>query len=142
MEFVCYSLVPNHVHFMMRQLAEKGIEKFMQRIGTGYTMYFNKKYNRTGALFQGTFKAARVRSGNFLYLSAYVNCNTEVHGIAKAENWRWSSFSDYLGKTKYGLCNKKIIMKEFERSGDYKKFVKEIVEVAKQKKADKKIVPE
>jgi len=45
----------------------------MQRIGTGYTMYFNGKYERTGSLFQGTFKSSRIRPENFLYLSAQYN---------------------------------------------------------------------
>ncbi|HBB36506.1 MAG: hypothetical protein UX02_C0002G0002 [Candidatus Moranbacteria bacterium GW2011_GWC1_45_18] len=141
-EFICYSLMPNHVHFVMRQIAEKGIEKFMHRIGTGYTMYFNSKYQRSGVLFQGKFKASRIGSGNFLYLSAYVNCNAEVHGIAKARNWRWSSFSDYLGETKSGLCNKKVVMMEFKGAGDYEKFAKENVEAARQNKANEKLTLE
>jgi hypothetical protein len=141
-EFICYSLIPNHFHFMMRQLAEKGVEKFMQRIGTGYTMYFNGKYERSGALFQGRFKSSKINSGNFLHLSVYINCNAEVHGIAKAENYPWSSYSDYLGKTKYGLCNKKVIMQEFRGSDDYKDFAEENVEEMKRKKADEKLVLE
>ncbi len=141
-EFICYSLLPNHFHFMMRQLAEKGIERFMQRIGTGYTMYFNGKYQRSGVLFQGKFKSSRVKSGNLLYLSTYINCNAEVHGIANAESWRWSSYSDYLGKTKYGLCDKKVIMTEFKGSGDYRNFAKENMKEMKRKKTDEKIVLE
>ncbi|MDI6777930.1 MAG: transposase [Patescibacteria group bacterium] len=138
-EFICYSLIPNHFHFIMRQLTEKGTEKFMQRIGTGYTMYFNGKYKRTGSLFQGTFKASQIDSGNFLYLSAYVNCNAEVHGIANAESWRWSSYSYYLKKTKYGLCNKSTVMNEFKEVADYEKFAKENVSAARLKKEDEKI---
>jgi len=141
-EFICYSLIPNHFHFMMRQLVEKGIEKFMQRIGTGYTMYFNGKYERTGSLFQGTFKSSRIRPENFLYLSAYINCNAEIHGIAKAESWRWSSYSDYLGKTKYGLCEKRIIMNNFKGSQDYKNFAVENSKAMKERKADEKMILE
>jgi putative transposase len=141
-ELICYCLNPNHYHFILAQLVEKGIEKFMQRIGTGYTMHFNRKYKRTGSLFQGTFKAAQIKSGNFLYLSAYVNCNAEVHGIARAEEYRWSSYSDYLGKTEYGLCNKKVIMQEFKGGGDYRNFAMENAEAAKKKKADEKLVLE
>lgn len=137
-EFICYSLIPNHIHFMMRQVAEKGVEKFMQRIGTGYTMYFNGKYKRNGVLFQGKFKSSHIGSGNLFYLSAYINGNAEVHGIANAESWRWSSYSDYMGKTKYGLCNKKIILNEFRGTSDYSAFVKENIKEMKRKKADEK----
>ena len=75
-EFVVYCLNPNHYHFALRQLEENGIKKFMQRLGTAYAMYFNKKYKRSGALFQGTFKAIHVDSNDYLlYLSAYINKN-------------------------------------------------------------------
>lgn len=141
-EFICYSLVSNHFHFMMRQLAEKGIEKFMQRIGIGYAMYFNSRYERNGALFQGKFKSSWVRPENFLYLSVYINCNAEIHGIEKAESWRWSSYSDYLGKTKYGLCDKRIIMSNFKGSQNYKNFAVENSKAMKEKKADEKLTLE
>src|SRR5437868_10728186 len=55
--FICYCLNPNHYHFLLEQIAEKGIEKFLHRLGTGYTKYFNIKNKRSGSLFQGTFKA-------------------------------------------------------------------------------------
>src|SRR3989344_8341704 len=56
-EFVCYCLNPNHYHFALKQLVENGITKFMHRLGTGYTKYFNKKHENIGSLFQGTYKA-------------------------------------------------------------------------------------
>jgi putative transposase len=141
-EFVCYNLLPNHYHLMLRQLTEKGIEKFIQRIGIGYSMYFNSRYKRNGVLFQGRFKSSLIRPDNFLYLSAYINCNAEIHGIAKAENWRWSSYSDYLGKTNYGLCSKKVIMDDFKKNGEYKAFAEENTKAMKEKKADEKMILE
>ena len=72
-EFICYCLNPNHYHFIVRQLAENGIIKFMQRLGTSYTMYFNTKNNRNGVLFQGKFKATQITSfDHLLWLSVYV----------------------------------------------------------------------
>ena len=56
-EFICYCLNPNHYHFLMRQVADKGIEKFMHRLCLGYARYFNIKCQRSGSLFQGPFKA-------------------------------------------------------------------------------------
>lgn len=50
-DFVCYCLNPNHFHFILKQLIDDGIKKFMHRVGTGYTMYFNKKYSSSGSLF-------------------------------------------------------------------------------------------
>ncbi|HLM83625.1 MAG TPA: transposase [Candidatus Bathyarchaeia archaeon] len=141
-EFICYSLVSNHFHLMMCQLAERGIEKFMQRIGIGYAMYFNSRYRRNGSLFQGKFKSSLIKPENFLYLSAYINCNAEIHGVAKSESWCWSSYSDYLEKTKYGLCNKKIVMSNFRGSRDYRNFAAENINSMKEKKADEKLILE
>lgn len=57
-----YCLMPNHLHLFLREIDYGGISSFMQKVGTGYTMYFNKKYKRTGALFSGKFKALNIAS--------------------------------------------------------------------------------
>ncbi len=141
---VCFSLLPNHFHFILTPLAEKGVEKFMHRIGVGYSMYFNKKYNRSGSLFQGPFKAIQIKPNLLLYLSAYVNCNSEVHGIARAEVYLWSSFPEYIGKRKKGLCRnvKKIILDDFRSGDDYKKFAKKNAKHMREKKIDEKMIME
>ncbi|MEK7095926.1 MAG: transposase, partial [Patescibacteria group bacterium] len=54
-DILAFVLMPNHFHLILRQRVENGIVKFLQKIGTGYTMYFNKKYERVGSLFQGRF---------------------------------------------------------------------------------------
>jgi len=143
-EIVCFSLLPNHYHFILKQLIDRGIEKFMHRIGVGHSMYFNKKYERNGVLFQGKFKASRVSPNVLLYLSAYVNCNSEVHGISRAEIYRWSSFLEYIERRKKGLCEKgkKIILDDFKSFDEYKSFAKENVKEMRQKKADEKIALE
>lgn len=143
-EFVCYSLLPNHYHFILRQVAEKGIEKFMHRIGVGYSMYFNKRYDRTGVLFQGKFKASQIKPNALLYLSAYVNCNSEVHGLARAEVYRWSSLLEYTGKRKKGLCSegKKIVLDDFKSGEDYKNYAKKNAKYFREKKLDEKMALE
>ena len=55
-----FTLMPNHYHLMLKQIADKGISRFMQRLGTGYTNYFNTKFKRKGVLFQGKYKAKLV----------------------------------------------------------------------------------
>ena len=57
-DILVFTLMPNHFHMLLRQKRENGISRFMQKLGTGYSMYFNKKYERVGALFQGKFKAS------------------------------------------------------------------------------------
>ena len=141
-EFICYCLNPNHYHLIVRQLTEKGIERFMHKLGTSHTNYFNTKNKRTGSLFQGKFKAVYIKSNSKLfYLSAYVNMNHIIHGHREKE-WKYSSLLDYLGKRKGGLCNKKIITKNFKSCADYRRFLDENALRMKEKKEDEKYLLE
>jgi putative transposase len=109
-DILIFTLMPNHFHLLLRQKMENGIIKFMQKLGTGYTMYFNKKYDRAGSLFQGRFKAVMInRNNHFLYLPHYMHTNplSLKYGGSTSIYWgeqfqflkgyRWSSFSDYIG---------------------------------------------
>src|SRR3990167_8836926 len=74
--FIAYCLNPNHFHFLLEQVADRGIEKLMHRIGNGYSKYFNHKYNRNGALFQGLYQLVHITSNEqLLHTSVYVNLN-------------------------------------------------------------------
>jgi len=104
----------------------------MHKLGLGYTCYFNEKYKHSGSLFQGKYKFKPISSTiDLLKVSVYINCNAKIHGIAKAENWSWSSHLDYIGNRKGTLCNKEDIYEEFrnikeiEKPKEYKEFCKE-----------------
>jgi len=95
--FVTYNLVNNHYHFALKQLKDGGITKLMHKLGIGYTLYFNKKYHRSGSLFESVFKAIHIDSEDYLlFLCKYIHNNTEKHGLAKNKNWVWSSYSQYF----------------------------------------------
>lgn len=88
---MCYCFNPNHYHFILTPLVDNGIEKFMHKLGSGFTRYFNGKYDRTGVLFQGPFKAIHIDSDEYLmYLSGYINLNNKIHkfgnGVTKNKN--------------------------------------------------------
>ena len=69
-----YCLMPNHFHILLTPAVEGGVHTFMQKLSTGYSMYFNKKYERTGVLFEGKFKARHADSDEYLkYLFAYIH---------------------------------------------------------------------
>lgn len=75
-EVGAYCLMPNHIHFVLKEVEEGGIALFMQRIFTGYTMYFNTKNDRTGALFAGTYKSKHLSSDRyFKHAINYVHMN-------------------------------------------------------------------
>lgn len=66
-------LMPNHYHFLVQEIQEGGVMRFMQKLGTGYGKYFTTKYNRPGSLFQGRFKAVHIENENQLkYLLIYI----------------------------------------------------------------------
>lgn len=71
-----WCLMPNHFHVLCREITEGGLQKFMRKLSTGYSMYFNTKRQRTGALFEGRFKAQHVDSDRYLrYMYSYISLN-------------------------------------------------------------------
>ncbi len=73
---VSFCLMPNHYHLILRETSEAGISKFMHKLGTGYTLYFNVKNDRSGSLFQGTYKAKHIEDDRYLrYLFEYIHLN-------------------------------------------------------------------
>ena len=104
-------------------VVEKGIEKFMQRLGTGYTMYFNEKNKRSGSLFQGKFKSKHINSNEYLLqVSSYVNLNNyDKNGLVK-KHLSLSSWTEYTQSTVVNLCDKSIILDQFKFRDDYKEF--------------------
>jgi len=111
-----YCLMPNHFHLLVRERTEGGIGRFMQKVMTGYTMYFNAKYTRRGSLFEGTYRARHADSDEYLkYLFAYIHLNPiklidskwKEEGIKnrpRAEKYlaeyAYSSHLDYMGATR------------------------------------------
>ena len=125
-DFVCYCLNPNHYHFILTPLVENGIEKFMQKLGAGYTIFFNIKYKRTGVLFQGKFKAIHIDSDEYLmYLNVYVNLNNRVHKIPLSSLTTKSSWNEYTGENNENFCNKEIVLNRFNSPAEYKEFAEE-----------------
>ncbi len=142
-EIIAYCLMPNHFHLIVRERTDGGISKFMQKLTTGYTMYFNIRNERNGSLFQGRFKANHVNTNRYLaYLISYVHLNpikmfepkwkeTGISDRMGAEkylrDYRYSSYLDYLG---YDRLENKIISKEampeyFKTGNEFKSFVTE-----------------
>ena len=148
-EILAFILMPNHFHMLVRQKKEKGIVKFMQKLGTGYTMYFNQKYERVGPLFQGRFKAITVlKEEHLLYLPSYIhlNCldliepewrNGKIQNFKKAikflESYRWSSYMDCIGKKNFpSVTSREFLLKCLGGEEGYKestiKWLKEMNE--------------
>ncbi|MBC7073817.1 transposase [Candidatus Parcubacteria bacterium] len=136
-EILAFCLMPNHFHLLLRQVRENGIVKFMQKLGTGYAMYFNKKYKRRGRFFETSFKAIHItQEAHFVHIPYYIHLNPldliepgwregKIKDFKKAmnflENYRWSSFLDYIGKENFPSVTQREFLLKFwgERKNHY-----------------------
>lgn len=143
---LAYCLNQNHYHIILQQVAEKGISQFMQKIGTGYTMYFNQKYGRSGSLFQGKFKSVHVSTDEYFKgVSAYVNLNNHVHtkqrGKASLLPYR-SSWWEYGGEKEpdafHAICKTGMVLENFRNTKEYRDFAQDYVKTTMSMRQDKK----
>jgi len=138
-EIHTFVLMKNHFHLLVRQLVENGIVDFMKKLG-GYSYYFNKKYERVGPLFQGRFKSILIKSEEqlknvFVYIHTnpleIIKFNWKEKGIDNPkraiqflENYKWSSYPDYLGKENFPNVTKRdFFFKLLGGREDYKREV-------------------
>lgn len=142
-DIIAYCLNPNHYHFILNQLEERGVEKFMHKLGMGYTNYFNKKHERSGSLFQGPFKSIHIDSDEYLlHLSVYVNANHAIHNYPE-KDWPYSSYLDYIGKREGKLSSKETILGQFDNNHlEYEKFTQTNIDYFREKKELEKYILE
>lgn len=111
-EIGAYALMPTHFHFVLKEIRVGGIALFMQKVFTGYTMYFNLKNDRTGSLFAGTYKSKHVADDAYLrHLVSYVHLNPAELSVRKWKenkgnvariekallNYPYSSLPEFIG---------------------------------------------
>ncbi len=125
-EILAYCLMPNHFHFLIKQLKEDGITSYMRRFMNSYSHYVNVKNKRVGPLFQGRFKGVLIDSDEqLLHVSRYIHLNPLVSSlVADLNDYPWSSYKAYIEKnTNEDLSKPNIILSNFKTTEDYKKFV-------------------
>lgn len=143
-DIICFCLMPNHFHIIVRQVTEGGIVLFMQKLSAGYTGYFNLKYERVGPLFQGAYKIKWVKNDAVLkHLVSYIHKNPiellesnwkekGIKNIKKAlefiELYKWSSYNDFIGKFSSGIINTHILDEIFDDLQNYKNLFMEILQ--------------
>ena len=137
---------PNHFHFVLKQLVDGGIAKFMQKLQAGYTSYFNIKSSRTGALFQGTFKSQIISNENYFNkIIGYVNKNYQVHNIPKDKmNLIFASDHEYENNN-FKVVSKiegKTILEIFNGSKNFKKHCDEIISIIRKERGKTSLLEE
>lgn len=127
-DILVFCLMPNHVHFLLKQLKDGGISKFMAKTTNSFSHFFNTKQERVGHLFQGNFKAVRIESDEqLIHVSRYIHLNPiTAHLIKfdKLEDYEYSSYPEYANQKK-GFCNTTLVLDYFKDPGEYKSFVKD-----------------
>lgn len=136
---ICYCLMPNHFHFLIRQARKGGITEFVSKLSNSYTKYINIKNNRVGPLLQGDFKAVHIGTNEqLIHVSRYIHLNPLVGYVTKDLNtYRWSSYIEYVNDTDNEICDKKIILDQFRSKEEYKRFVLDQESYGKQLEAIK-----
>ncbi len=138
-KLLAFCLMPNHFHILLQQINQNGLEKFMRRLSIMYVMYFNTKNQRTGRLFQGTYKAVLIdKDPYFLHISRYIHRNPLDLGdiVSSPHNllqYSYSSYPYYLNQKHADWLDPKPILEcfsnvllEASRSvNSYQKFVEE-----------------
>ncbi len=137
---LAYCLMPNHVHLLLRQDGDEPIDRFIHRLHTAYTMYFNIKYKRVGAVFQGRFKAKSVDTDEYLlHVSRYIHINPielvqeYAQGPALSvglTSYPWSSYGEYVEPRMKPMSDPTFISNYFSHSSvggkmTYRSFVEE-----------------
>ncbi len=143
-DVLCWCLMPNHPHILISEEEVGNSSIFSKKIFGGYTMYFNKKNERSGVLFQGRSKIIPVNNDNhFLYLPFYIHLNpldlfqpkwkdTGIKDIKGAmdflENYKWSNYPDIIrsGKGEFSnITNRKMFFEVFDTNE--KKYKKDLM---------------
>lgn len=135
-----FCLMPNHYHLLLNSKIKNGISLFMKKLNIGYVKYFNKKYKRTGTLFEGRFKSVLVKTQpHFIYLPYYIHLNPldlvapewrekKILNWKKAlkflNSYRWSSHLDYTGHKNFpSITKREFLFEFFGNEKDYKKSI-------------------
>lgn len=141
-EVVLFCLMPNHIHLLLRQLKKEGITTYMNKFGAGYPAYFKQKYGikTKGYFFQGRFVSVHIKTNDQLKdVFVYIHTNpisliepkwkelrikNPEEAIESVENYKWSSYLDYLGKRNFpSVTERGFMLKVMDGEQGCKNFV-------------------
>ncbi|XKT74509.1 MAG: transposase [Patescibacteria group bacterium UBA2163] len=141
-----FCLMPNHYHLLVSPIDDdpENLSSFMKKLGGGYAKYFNEKYERSGALWQGKYKKVLVeRDAHFLYLPYYIHFNAldleypdwreqriayPKHAEDYLGTYRWSSHLDYLGEKNFpSVTDREFFLDFFGGSAGYAKKIRSML---------------
>ena len=144
-EIYTFCLMDNHYHLMLSPKIEDGVPRFMKKLNMGYAKYFNERYQRNGALFQGKYKSILINNhSHFVHLPYYIHLNPldyylpewrekRLKSLSQAikflENYRWSSHLNYLDKNNFSsVINKNFLSEIFGSNKKYQETIRQFLQ--------------
>jgi putative transposase len=138
LELTAFCLLPNHFHLLVFQRQQGVMTQFMRSLLTSYSMYFNKKYKRSGPLFESRYKASMISDDAYLeHVSRYIHLNPRLW-----QHYDYSSLPYYLQRISDDWIRPKRITERFATPDEYLEFVqdyvqyKEMLDILKHELAD------
>jgi putative transposase len=109
LELVAFCLMPNHAHLLLYQRQQRAMAEFMRSLLTSYSMYFNKKYKRSGPLLESRYKASMITDDSYLeHITRYIHLNPR-----QWRDYEYSSLPYYLQQISDEWIEPKRIMNIF-----------------------------
>lgn len=121
LELAAFCLMSNHVHLLIYQRQQGAMTEFMRSLLTSYSMYFNKRYKRSGPLFESRYKASRITDDSYLeHITRYIHLNPRSW-----QEYEYSSLPYYLQQVTDEWIEPKRILEIFSSPDEYLQFVKD-----------------
>lgn len=124
-QILSYCLMPNHFHFLIKQLVDNGISSYFRQLANSYSHYMSVKHDRVGHLFQGRFKNVLIESDEqLMHVSRYIHLNPLVSElVSDLKKFDWFSYHAFLGSKVDRLVEPGMILEMFPSPEAYKKFI-------------------
>lgn len=137
-DILSYCLMPNHYHFLLRQVQDKGIQKFMANILNSITRYYNILNDRKGPIFLTQFKSKRIYTEEQLvYVSRYIHTNPYAGSLTNKNGiftYPYSSIQSYInGINPYKISTQEVLNYFLNKRDKYRGFILKNAEDQKEK---------
>lgn len=136
-KILAFCLMPNHFHFLIQEISDRGTSSFMSNLQNSYAKYFNTKNERNGALFQQMFKAVLIETDKqLIHVTRYIHLNPLTSFILKdieeLSDYPWSSFPEYLGMSNWSIVDKEFILDFFPSIQSFIDFTRDQIDYQRQ----------
>ena len=127
-DILVFALMPNHYHFLVKQLVPGGVMNFCRLINNSYSKYLNTLHKRKGPVFENRFRAVLIDSEpQLLHTSRYIHLNPYSSFVVQSREelikYPYFSLGEYAGRINPGVCNTELILSHFKSRQDYLDFV-------------------